>query len=232
MLLHDAVLSVDQLMSSRNRNSNSRVLVPSAVQHSRDLEPLSDGELLQAFQQGNDRAFVVLYLRRHLEIYRYILQFVKGDEAAASDIFQDTFIKIHEHAHTVRDDNNVRSWMYTIARNNSLNVLKRRQRQIRLSENHEAFEDVDTLPPDQQFDQSTLHAKLDEAIRLLPENQREAVLLREFEGLSYAQIADATDTNIGIIRQRLWRAKQTLRTMLAPFFEDGPALGKEEEQHG
>jgi RNA polymerase sigma-70 factor (ECF subfamily) len=202
------------------------------VQHSRDLEPLSDGELLQVFQQGNDRAFVVLYRRRHLEIYRYILQFVKGDEAAASDIFQDTFIKIHEHAHTVRDDNNVRSWMYTIARNNSLNVLKRRQRQIRLSENHEGLEDGYTLTPDQQFDQSTLHAKLDEAIRLLPENQREAVLLREFEGLSYAQIADATDTNIGIIRQRLWRAKQTLRTMLAPFFEDGPALGKEEEQHG
>ncbi len=197
-----------------------------------DLDPLSDGELLTAFQQGNERAFAVLYQRRHLEIYRYIVQFVHGDEAVASDIFQDTFIKIHEHAHTVRDENTIRSWMYTIARNTSLNHLKRQKRQIRLEDTHEALMDADSLPPDQQLDQNTIHAKLDEAIQLLPDNQREAVLLREFEGLSYADIADATNTNVGIIRQRLWRAKQSLRTMLAPFLEDDHSHGKEEDHHG
>ncbi len=197
-----------------------------------DPDSLSDGELLSAFQQGNDRAFAALYQRRHLEIYRYILRYMQGDEAAASDIFQDTFIKIHEHAHTIRDGNNVRSWIYSIARNNSLNALKRMRRQVRLTENHDDLEDADTLPPDAKMQRDVLYQKLDEAIGLLPENQREAVLLREFEGLSYAEIATATETNVGIIRQRLWRAKQSLRSMLAPFFEDGNDPGKEEEDHG
>ena len=188
-----------------------------------DLSSLTDGELLGSFLGGNERAFAELYKRRHLEIYRFILNFVHGDEDLASDMFQETFIKVHDHAHTLRDRGNVRSWMYTIARNNCINYLKRRKRQVPLDEQHENRRDEDQLTPDQALERSSMHQALDTAIGNLPENQREAVILREFEGMSYAEIAKATHTNIGVIRQRLWRAKQTLRTMLADRFEDRPA---------
>jgi RNA polymerase sigma-70 factor (ECF subfamily) len=188
-----------------------------------DLSTMDDGDLLTAFTDGSEKAFAELYRRRHLEIYRFILRYVHGDEDLASDMFQDTFIKVHDYAHTLRDGNTVRSWMYTIARNNCLNALKRQNRQSRLDE--EQFDRVDEsgLPPDQELERNDMHRALDSAISQLPENQREAVILREFEGLSYAEIAEATRTNIGVIRQRLWRAKQSLRTMLADRFEDRPA---------
>lgn len=193
------------------------------VQHTTDLSSLSDGELLEAFLNGSERAFAELYKRRHLEIYRFILNFVHGDEDLASDMFQETFIKVHDHAHALRDGGNVRSWMYTIARNNCINCLNRRKRQVPLDEQHENRQDESQLTPYEALERNSMHQALDTAIEQLPENQREAVILREFEGLSYSEIADATHTNIGVIRQRLWRAKQTLRTMLADRFEDRPA---------
>ena len=187
-------------------------------------EENSDGELLAAFREGDEQGFVSLYRRRHLEIYRYILRFVHGDEDEASDLFQDTFIKIHEHAATLRNGENVRSWMYAIARNNCLNHIKRNRRQVPLDAQHEQIADGEA--PDELLHRGAMHGELDLAIQELPDNQREAILLREFEGLSYAEIAEATNTNIGIIRQRLWRAKQTLRMMLSPFFADDTCAKK------
>ncbi|MDT8324272.1 MAG: sigma-70 family RNA polymerase sigma factor [Bacteroidota bacterium] len=201
--------------SMRNMTGND-----DAVQHTIDLSRLSDGAVLERFVQGDARAFAELYRRRHLEIYRFILNFLHGDEDMAADIFQETFIKVHDNAHTLRESGTVRSWMYTIARNTCLNILKRQGRQVRLDEQHENMEDSDALLPDEIYERDTLHAALDEAITQLPDNQREAVLLREFEGFSYAEIAQATDTNVGVVRQRLWRAKQSLRTMLADLFTD------------
>ncbi|PLX33021.1 MAG: hypothetical protein C0600_01190 [Ignavibacteria bacterium] len=191
------------------------------VQHTVELSSATDGELLSAFQRGNERAYAELYRRRHLEIYRFILHFLHGDEDMAADMFQETFIKVYNNAHTLRDSNTVRSWMYTIARNSCLNVLKRHGRQVRLNEQHEMIVDESLMAPDEALEKSTMHEALDRAIKALPENQREAVILREFEGLSYTEIAEATHTNVGIIRQRLWRAKQSLRTALAARFSDG-----------
>ncbi len=228
--MHNAVLPAEELIDATNHLAASRAQSLSTEQQ--NLESLPDGALLTAFQQGNERAFVALYERRHLEIYRYILQFVHGDNDMASDIFQDTFIKIHGHAQSLRDEHNVRAWMYAIARNNCLNQIKRGHRQVSLTDQHEALECRDQLLPDAQLHQDLLSSKLDEAIRTLPENQREAVILREFEGLSYTEIADATRTNVGVIRQRLFRAKQALRTKLAPFFEDDTPPVKEEVYHG
>ncbi len=191
-----------------------------AVRHTTETPELSDGALLEQFRQGDPSAFAELYRRRHLEIYRFILHFLHGDQDMASDMFQETFIKVHDHAHSLRDTATVRSWMFTIARNTCLNALKRQGRQVRLDEQHEQHLDDDTLLPDEVLERSTLHDALDEAIQKLPDNQREAVLLREFEGFSYAEIAAATKTNVGVVRQRLWRAKQSLRTMLADLFTE------------
>ncbi|MBR9978236.1 MAG: RNA polymerase sigma factor [Bacteroidetes bacterium] len=220
--MRQAILPVNAIPMSHEA-VKSRREATRTEQHTMDLSSLSDGELLASFLNGNERAFAELYSRRHLEIYRFILNYVHGDEDLASDMFQETFIKVHNHAHTLLERDNVRSWMYTIARNNCLNCLKRLKRQVRLGAQHENGQDEDQLAPDEALDRSAMHQALDRAIQALPANQREAVILREFEGMSYAEIAEATHTNIGVIRQRLWRAKQTLRTVLAERFENRPA---------
>ena len=230
--MRDVILPANDSPLTRAASAAERAPRASGGRTEGDPPQHSDGELLSAFRLGEEQAFVTLYQRRHLEIYRYILRFVHGDEAVASDLFQETFIKVHEHAGTLREDENVRSWMYTIARNNCLNHLKRQKRQVPLPERFDEMADSGTAAPDETLHRGTLHAALDRAIHELPENQREAILLREFEGLSYAEIAAATNTNIGIIRQRLWRAKQTLRTMLSPFFADEPsATNRQVEDH-
>lgn len=185
-----------------------------------DTAKNEDAELLRAFTAGSEAAFVELYKRRHVEIYRFILQFLHGDEDMASDVFQDTFVKVHQHAHTLRDTSNVRAWMYAIARNNCLNLIKRNGRQVRLDEEHADIEDIDMPLPDVVYERDHLRSELDRAIAALPENQREAVVLREYEGMSYQEIAEATRTNVGVVRQRLWRAKQSLRNKLAVFFPE------------
>lgn len=205
----------------RETSARSATEDGNTARHTTDPASLPDGALLERFLEGDAHAFAELYQRRHLEIYRFILNFLHGDEDMASDMFQETFIKVHDHAHTLRESGTVRSWMYTIARNTCLNALKRQGRQVRLTTEYEDIEDDGMLPPDKMFERDSMHAAVDDAIARLPENQREAVLLREFEGFSYAEIAQATDTNVGVVRQRLWRAKQSLRTMLADLFTDG-----------
>jgi RNA polymerase sigma-70 factor (ECF subfamily) len=230
--LNDVTLPVDQLKESRKEISSPVIRETAAVRKRSIPEPPTDGELLKRFQQGDEQAFAELYQRRGQDLYRFILRFVRGDTAVAADVFQDTFVTIYEQAAMVRDSEAARAWIYTIARFNCLAALKRSKRQIPLSAEHENIMDTQTPLPDAETNQIILNAQLEQVVHMLPPNQREAVILHDFEGLSYAEVAEVTGTNIGIVRQRLWRAKQTLRIALAPFISRKPMPGKNEDANG
>lgn len=217
--MHDLVLTADNDTTVSASGQKADTVVSNvADRRVQKVEGSTDSDLLKAFREGDEAAFVQLYKQRHLEIYRYILHFVRGDEALAADIFQDTFIKVHNHLASLCEDGNVRAWMYAVARNTCINNLKRENREVRLGEHHSEIRESDSSRPDMVMHRNHLYQELDSAIAGLPENQREAILLREFEGLTYSEIAKATRTNVGVVRQRLWRAKQSLRNSLAGFF--------------
>lgn len=222
-------LSVDQLKEFRKDQSSPVIRDTAAVRHTNVPEPLTDGELLSLFQHGDEQAFAELYRRRSQDLYRYILRFVKGDAAMAADVFQDTFVIVYEQAHAVRNMDAARAWMYTIARNNCLAALKRSGKQTPLTEEHLNIIDTENPLPDVTTHRHALMAQLELAVQHLPLNQREAVILHDFEGLQYAEIAEVTGTNIGIVRQRLWRAKQALRIALAPFMSANKNPGESED---
>jgi RNA polymerase sigma-70 factor (ECF subfamily) len=203
-----------------------------AVRNRSISEPPTDGELLKRFQQGDEQAFAELYQRRGQNLYRFILRFVRGDTALAADVFQDTFITVYEQAGMVRNPDAVRAWIYTIARCNCLAKLKHGNRQIPLTAEHNEIIDTQTPLPDAETHQLLLNAQLEHVVHMLPPNQREAVILHDFEGLSYAEVAEVTGTNIGVVRQRLWRAKQSLRIALAPFMSRKPLPEKNEDANG
>ncbi|MAT40608.1 MAG: hypothetical protein CL946_13505 [Ectothiorhodospiraceae bacterium] len=183
-------------------------------------EEVSDFDLLQEFQNGNEQAYVKLYQRRKLDIYRYALRLLSGDEDKASDAFQDAFMRVYENANSFTHGTNVRGWMMMITRNICLNM-------IRDSKKNAAIDDFDTIPgkdrnldPEVIGERKSIREALDAAISGLPEDLREAIVLREFEGLPYNEISKMSGASPGTIRQRIWRAKQRIRKELWPYFKD------------
>jgi RNA polymerase sigma-70 factor, ECF subfamily len=183
-------------------------------------EVRSDVELIQAFQAGDERAYAELYVRRKSEVYTFCLRMLGGDADAASDAFQEVFIKVYEKGDTFRDGTNVMGWLYMIARNTCLNVYRAKKPNDTL-ENHQALMSSDrTLAPEFGQEQSFLRDMLEKAIASLPEEFREPFILREFDGFSYSEIAEMTGTTLAITKVRIHRAKQKMREILRPYLHE------------
>lgn len=180
----------------------------------------TDLELIEAFRAGNDRAFAELYNRYKEEIYTYCLRMLGGDSAEAGDAYQETFIKAYEKLHTFRYGDNVKGWLYMIARNIALNIY-RSKRPEETIEKHPYLPSAERyLSPDFAGEQQSLRAALEEAIAQLPIEFREPFILREFDGLSYPEIAEIVGATIALTKVRIHRAKQRLRKLLAPIMTD------------
>ncbi|MDP4198497.1 MAG: sigma-70 family RNA polymerase sigma factor [Bacteroidota bacterium] len=167
-----------------------------------------------------DRAFAELYKRYKNDVYTYCLRMMGRDADRASDLFQDVFIRAYERADQFRSGSNVRGWLYTIARNLCLNALRCRQAVDSL-ELHPMLASRDrSLAPEYDEEQHFLRDRIENAVATLPEEFREAFVLREFDGFSYAQIAQMTGTSLSVTKVRIWRAKEKLRTLLQPYLAE------------
>lgn len=180
-----------------------------------------DHLLVNRFQSGDEKGYVELYVRRQAEVYTYCLRLSGGDRDQASDIFQDVWIKVYRKAHTFREGTNVIGWLYTITRTTFLN--HRRQRAHVTLEETTGAELASTdrsMSPEFRSEQQTLKIRVEQAIARLPLEIREPFILREFDGFSYAEIADQLSITHGAVRQRIYRAKQSMREMLADLVEE------------
>ena len=186
----------------------------------RPLKEVPDHELLQHFQQGDEEAYVELYLRRQAEVYTFCLRLATGDRDFASDLFQETFIKVYRKAHTFHEGTNVLGWLYTIVRTTYLNH-KRRRSLVGLDESHENIQSNDrSLSPEFGEEQATLKERVERAIFGLPIEIREPFILREFDGFSYQEISERLNITLGAVRQRIYRAKQVMREELWDLVHD------------
>ncbi|MHB8391535.1 MAG: RNA polymerase sigma factor [Acidobacteriaceae bacterium] len=179
----------------------------------RPPKEVPDHELLERFQQGNEDCYVELYLRRQAEVFTFALRLAGGDRDLASDVFQETFIKVYRKAHTFREGTNVLGWLYTIVRTTYLN--HRRQRALVGLEDASDIASRDRrLSPEFREEQSTLRERVERAILQLPIELREPFVLRECDGLSYQEIAEQLHVTHGAVRQRIYRAKLAMRETL------------------
>jgi RNA polymerase sigma-70 factor, ECF subfamily len=180
----------------------------------------SDVELLSLFKAGEERAFAELYNRYKAEIYTFCLRMLGGNTGEAGDAFQESFIKVYEKAATFTYGENVRGWLYMIARNVALNYY-RTKRPEETIEFHQELESTERqLSPEFYGEQRSLRDALEEAIGRLPHEFREPFILREFDGLGYPEIADITGASLSLVKIRIHRAKQRLRKMLAPVMAE------------
>jgi RNA polymerase sigma-70 factor (ECF subfamily) len=166
----------------------------------------ADRDLLKNIHSGDSSAFVTLYERHKQGVYLYCKRFL-GATPRAEDVFQDVFLKFLEHAREGKEIDNVRGYLMAMAHNRCLNVIRDRKYPSDISE-------MEDLLPAEEVSYGETH-DLQKALDALPAGNREALLLREYQGYSYEEIAQLTSVPLTTVRKRIFRARQQLRTLLS-----------------
>lgn len=159
-----------------------------------------------------EEAFAELYARYAGRVYAYCYR-CTSDPDEAQDIFQETFLRFYESAKRVDSMSNVIGFILKISRNLILNHRRNKKHAIDI-------DSIEILAGPGAQDGSELLGMLTTALDMLPDDYREAFVLREYEGLSYNQIAEILDTSLTNVKVRIFRAKQRLRKILSPYLAD------------
>jgi len=177
----------------------------------------TDQQLVEKVQAGDKRAFDLLVLKYQHKIFGLISRYVK-DSHEVQDVAQEAFIKAYRALPNFRGDSAFYTWLYRIAINTAKNHLVSRGR--RPPEQDVEVEDAEYYDTgsalrDQENPESVLMGEelkivVDAAIRELPDDLRSAVTLREFDGLSYEDIAEIMDCPVGTVRSRIFRARDAI----------------------
>ncbi len=175
----------------------------------------SDSELfafLHDKKEIQECAFAELYSRYSQRIYAYCLR-VTGNPDDARDIFQEAFLKFFKSAQNQQYLENVPGYLLTIARNLCLNF--KRDKKINVD-----IEDYTFRTNDKGYEQKELMDLISKALDLLEFDYREAFILRQYQGLSYKEISDITGNSVAAVKNRVWRAKEKIKTILQPYLND------------
>lgn len=191
---------------------------------------LSDKAVLMMALEDGDKLSILVQRYRN-PLYNFVYRFV-GDRETAEDIVQETFLRCLRHSHQYPAIEQVSTWLYTIAGNLAKTELRRRKRwhwiPIGPSDDEERtsfYEPVDKdLLPGESTDTKTVHASVVKAIEGLPEEFREAVLLRDLNGLPYEEIAKIINCPVGTVKSRVNRGRIRLQKNLQNLAEE--VIGK------
>ena len=185
--------------------------------------------LVERTLAGDQRAYGLLVLKYQRRIQRLVGRMVR-DVDLVEDIAQETFIRAYRALHQFRGDAQFYTWLYRIAVNTAKKFLLELKRNPTMSESFLSSADEDETsspkyePTTEETPESELAAKeiagvVNAAMDALPEELRQAVTLREIEGLSYEEIALAMDCPIGTVRSRIFRAREAISAKVKPLLE-------------
>jgi len=185
-----------------------------------------DKELVQKVQQGDKSAYDLLVIKYQHKIVQLVNRFVK-DPSEAQDVAQEAFIKAYRALGNFRGDSAFYTWLYRIAINTAKNYLLSRSRRYSDYEvDVQDAEQVENAPqlkgmdtPDNVLMNEQIVEVIKSAIEKLPDEMRTAIMLREFEGMSYEEIAQAMDCPVGTVRSRIFRAREAIDKKLTPLLD-------------
>lgn len=192
------------------------------------LAALSDEDLYRRFAAGEERAFEVLLDRHGDRVFGYLARFF-GDRETARDLVQEVFMRVITGASSFRGDCSFRTFLFRVARNLCIDVMRSRAaRPDAGAASLDAVEDPDDRPlcevvagrePDgvARGLSRELSGALEQALARLPAEQREVFLMREAEGLKFAEIAQVLGVNENTVKSRMHYAVLALRRELAAF---------------
>jgi RNA polymerase sigma-70 factor, ECF subfamily len=190
----------------------------------------SDALLVERTLAGDQKAFELLVIKYQRRIQRLIGRMVR-DVDLVEDIAQETFIRAYRALAQFRGDAQFYTWLYRIAVNTAKKALMDLKRNPTISENaYKSDDDDETSRVENELTSSetpeaVLASKeiaeiINAAMQALPEELREAITLREIEGLSYEEISEAMNCPIGTVRSRIFRAREAISTKVKPLLEN------------
>src|SRR5499425_1426831 len=194
----------------------------------RVTEPVSDEmALVQAAKGGDVAAFEELVRRYDRNVFR-IAQHITQNHEDAEDVVQDAFLKAFQNLQNFQEQSKFYTWLVRIAVNEALMKLRRRRTGKMVSLDEDVKTEDDSVPrevadwspnPEQQYSQAELHEILSKTIQGLPPSFRTVFVLRDVEGLSTEEAAEALDLSIPAVKSRLLRARLQLRERLSRYFQ-------------
>lgn len=189
------------------------------------LEQPTDDQIIHAAQQGSLESFNELVLRYQDYIYSVTYR-IMGEADSAADAAQDTFLTAYRKLHLFQGGN-FRAWLARIATNTCYDELRKRKRRPQdYLEELPGNERPDGAPvpandptPEQEAQRADLQAAIQRCINELRDEQRSVLVLSDVQGMSYQEIAEATESSLGTVKSRLSRARLAVRRCLQAFQE-------------
>jgi RNA polymerase sigma-70 factor (ECF subfamily) len=187
-----------------------------------------DAELVARVQRGDKQAFDLLVLKYQRKIMRLLSRMIR-DPGEIEDVAQEAFIKAYRALPQFRGESAFYTWLYRIAINTARNWLAQNNRRpstpsAQENEDGETFDATDNLTdssnPESEMASRQIADTVNKAINDLPEDLRNAIVMREIDGMSYEDIAESMRCPIGTVRSRIFRAREAIATRLRPLLGD------------
>ncbi len=182
----------------------------------RNLSTYSDEELLPLLRSGKPEAqaaFTEFYNRYASKVHAYCISMI-GEKDQAEDIFQEVFVKFYDTISPDKEHSNIKSYLMTIARNLCLNHLRQKRPTLPV----ETMENLKT--ENISYEDAELYDLVLKAMDMLDEKYKEAFILREFDGLTYKEIAEILGLNLSNAKSRVLRARDKILKILEPYLDE------------
>lgn len=182
---------------------------------------MTDSELIRQIKEGNIELYTKLINKYEKKIISFIANMLKTYhmENSAEDICQETFYKAYKSINSFRDrEATFSTWLYTIAKNTTLSEIRKlKYIEVPLEDNTINTQISTLLLPEQELLKNERVNKVRRAINNLPEKQREALILREYDQMDYKEIAQILDSTVSSVKSLLFRARSGLKYQLEPY---------------
>lgn len=172
-------------------------------------------EIIERIKKGDESAFAEIYETFKLPLYKFCVRMI-SDRDSALDIVHDVFLKLYENIYTIKPTSSLTSLLFKMARNRCLNFLRDRKAMIEI----EQVEINSEHKVDKEFEMKEDSERLQKVLNSINDDYREILILKEWGGLSYAEIAEILDTTIPAVKAKLFKARKKLAEIYKKFYGD------------
>lgn len=187
-----------------------------------------DEDLMEYFQEGKTEAFNELVKRYRDRLHNFLYRYTHNHQDC-EDLVQETFLRVHKSKHSYERIAKFSTWMYTIALNLAKSLYKKKQRMYKVSihkdesdpDDQELLLEDHTILHDEALHQKMSIEKLEKALKELPEDFREVIVLRDLQQLAYDEISEITGIPMGTVKSRINRGRAQIQAMIKDYVQLG-----------
>lgn len=188
----------------------------------KELLEMTDNDLLLLSAEKNEDAFTVLTEKYEKFVYFAVWAELKNEDDSF-DVSQEVFIRLYNAAGSFRCESTLKTWLYRMCKNCAYDFMRKyyKHKAVSLTQNADDEDKIEDIPSESNPEEEVLRSEkikmVHKAINELPEEQREIIVLRELEGMSYTEISSVLGINEGTVKSRISRGREALRKILEKY---------------